>query len=93
MSKVSDLAETPFPEHTEKGGPGARNFTPRFVLFGYVVPRTAIAQFATEPQWQTEHFFRQTQPVRTPDCGVISDFCQRELLKSGTFRRSWTSTW
>ena len=41
MSKVSDLAETPFPEHTEKGGPGARNFTPRFVRFGYVFPRTA----------------------------------------------------
>ena len=46
MSKVSDLAETPFPEHTEKGGPGARNFTPQFVHFPYVFPDTAIAQFA-----------------------------------------------
>ena len=46
MSKVSDLAETPFPEHTEKGGPGARNFTPQFVRFPYVFRRTAIAQFA-----------------------------------------------
>ena len=42
MSKVSDLAETPFPEHTEKGGPGARNFTPQFVHFPYVFRRPQL---------------------------------------------------
>ena len=39
MSKVSDLAETPFPEHTEKGGPGARNFTPPHSYFRVRFPR------------------------------------------------------
>jgi len=46
MSKLPDFTETCFPKHSEKGGPGAPETGPRFVLYAYVFRDTATAQFA-----------------------------------------------